>query len=161
MNVSALQPYLEQARGRLQEQAGRVTSARVRVFALLLRAGRPMTHHEVLADLATDANPLDRVTAYRVLDWLVVQGWAIKQAGDDRVFRFMLAEHGDSELGAEPRPHAQHGHFRCMRCHRTYCLDDWPAHPHLNSRELKRLPKGFVGEQVELTVHGMCPQCAA
>ncbi|WP_150618942.1 Fur family transcriptional regulator [Pandoraea horticolens] len=160
MSLTQLQPYLEAARTSLQEQSGRVTSGRVRVLALLLKAGRPLTHQEVLADLATDADPLDRVTAYRVLDWLVAQGWAIKQAGDDRIFRFVMAEHVDPQRATSPRPHTQHGHFRCVRCHRTFCLDDWPQHPQLSERELKRLPKGFVGEQVELLIHGTCAQCA-
>ena len=54
MSLTQLQPYLEAARTSLQEQSGRVTSGRVRVLALLLKAGRPLTHQEVLADLATD-----------------------------------------------------------------------------------------------------------
>lgn len=160
MSLIDLQPYLEKARTCLQDQAGRVTPGRVRVLAFLLKAGRPLTHQEVLADLATDTDPLDRVTAYRVLDWLVAQGWAIKQAGDDRIFRFTLAEHVDSARAISPRPHTQHGHFRCVHCHRTFCLDDWPQHPQLSEHELHRLPEGFVGEQVELMIHGRCAQCA-
>ncbi|MBN9114533.1 MAG: hypothetical protein J0I36_04360, partial [Pandoraea sp.] len=39
MSLIQLQPYLEAARTSLQEQSGRVTSGRVRVLAMLLKAG--------------------------------------------------------------------------------------------------------------------------
>ncbi len=35
-----------------------------------------------------------------------------------------------------------------------------PGAFHIMFKELKRLPKGFVGEQVELMIHGTCAQCA-
>lgn len=160
MDQLALQPYLEQARARLRERGGRVTGARARIFALLLKAGRPLAHHEVLAGLAGGA-PLDRVTVYRVLDWLVAQGWALKRVGDDRIFRFATATPARAEQVPEAQPHTAHGHFRCMQCHRTFCLDDWPARPQLSGHEFKRLPRGFVGEQIEFTIRGRCAQCAS
>ncbi|AKJ69532.1 MULTISPECIES: Fur family transcriptional regulator [Pandoraea] len=159
MDKLVLQPYLEQACDRLRERGERVTAARARIFALLLKAGRPLAHHEVLAALAGD--PLDRVTVYRVLDWLVAQGWALRQVGDDRLYRFAMATAAGAEQALAAQPHAGHGHFRCMQCHRTFCLDDWPARPQLSGHEFRRLPRGFVGEQIEFTVRGRCAQCAS
>lgn len=58
----------------IRRTGARATPARVRVLRLLRSAPTALTHHEIeqaLGDLA-----LDRVTLYRVLDWLVASGCA-------------------------------------------------------------------------------------
>lgn len=130
------------ARERLKATGERVTGARVRVLEFLTRADCAMTHPEIEAGLGDD--PLDRVTLYRVLDWLVAHGLAHRVAGDDRVWRFSIA--GDA--------HGQHAHFQCSGCGRVLCLPDAPA-PGL----AVRVPRGFRPEAVELTVRGRCATC--
>jgi Fur family transcriptional regulator, ferric uptake regulator len=112
----------------------RATAARLAVLARLLAESAAQSHHELESSIRP---ALDRVTLYRVLDWLVEQGLAHRASGPDRVWRFMAT-----------RPEAdKHAHFHCERCGAMRCLDE-PT-----PRQL-RLPRGFRGESVELTVRG-------
>jgi Fur family ferric uptake transcriptional regulator len=121
----------------------RKTAARVQILALLLAAPRALTHHEV--EEALDPSlAIDRVTVYRVLDWLTQQNLAHKISSDDRVWRF----------NAAPIEHeGHHAHFRCTRCGEVICLKDTPAD------SLPRLPKGYLPEAMEVTVRGLCREC--
>ena len=68
----------------------RVTNARIEILATLLEADGALTHAEIEGLLA-QASGIDRVTVYRVLDWLTAQNLAHKISGDDRVWRFNAA----------------------------------------------------------------------
>lgn len=126
---------------------GRITPMRTRVLAALLEAPRALTHGELERQLGDDA-PLDRVTLYRVLDWLVQEGLAHKIAGEDRVWRF--------NANAEITPTAthRHAHFRCLACGKVYCLEN------IGTALTLDLPEGFHAEALDLTVSGHCPDCA-
>lgn len=47
----------------------------------------------------------------------------------------------------------EHCHFYCVKCHKTYCLQD-DAIPDIN------LPEGFVADEVSYVVKGVCPDCS-
>ena len=132
----------EQARAALRATGERITPARVRVFAALLDARRALSHHEIEAGLGPDC-PLDRVTLYRVLDWLVERGLAHRVAGSDRAWRFGIA----------CAAHANHAHFLCNGCGKVVCLAETVA-------RRVALPRGFRSESVEMTVKGLCAECA-
>ena len=121
----------------------RVTQPRVSVLAALLNAPRALTHHDVELRVKRSIK-VDRVTVYRVLEWLVANQLAHRIAGDDRVWRFNAAagEHSD-----------EHMHFQCNRCGRVTCLEEKAPAPHVP------LPAGFRSEHVEITVKGLCAQC--
>lgn len=121
----------------------RLTSPRAAVLALLLGADRALTHHEILERLAVQA-PMDRVTVYRVLDWLVETGLAHRIAGDDRTRRFRASAEGR---------HGRHAHFTCSSCGKTVCLD------HVRVRAPASVPAGYVPQEVELTIRGLCAGC--
>ncbi|EXI76631.1 MAG TPA: transcriptional repressor [Candidatus Accumulibacter phosphatis] len=126
----------------IRRTGARATPARVRVLRLLRSAPAALSHHEIeqaLGDLA-----LDRVTLYRVLDWLVESGLAHRNADAQRTFRFSAA--GGNE-------HATHTHFRCDGCGRVFCLDAAPPAP-------PSLPEGFSLSRMELDLRGRCAQCA-
>jgi len=131
----------ERAHVALRATGERVTPARLRVYALLLESVRALSHHELESALGPDA-PLDRVTLYRVLDWLVEQGLAHRVAGIDRVWRYSIARDA----------HASHAHFQCKQCGKVICLGELPE------RRVP-LPRGFRSEAVELTVKGRCAEC--
>lgn len=122
---------------------GRVTPARVRVLGLLLAADSALTHAELEARLAG----VDRVTLYRVLEWLVQHGLVHRIAGDDRVWRFSATPGAGVHNGHE------HAHFHCEGCGRTYCLDA------LRPVFALSLPAGFRCRAAELTLYGQCPRC--
>jgi len=127
----------------IREAGARVTQPRISVLRTLLAAPRALTHHEVERRVRRSL-PVDRVTVYRVLEWLVANQLAHRIAGDDRVWRFnaVADEHAD-----------EHAHFKCNSCGTVTCLDELVAKP------VVKLPAGFRTQQVELTVKGLCAGC--
>jgi Fur family ferric uptake transcriptional regulator len=125
----------------LRATGARVTGARVAILSLLTQANRALSHRDVEQALANEH--VDRVTVYRVLDWLTSEGLAHKIADDERVFRF-------SAVGKHDDPHA---HFKCRTCGDVFCVPTGST-PKLN------LPAGFKSEEVELNIKGTCARCA-
>ncbi len=121
----------------------RITRPRVAVLAVLLEAPRALTHHEVITQVRRVLR-VDRVTVYRVLDWLVANHLAHRIAGDDRVWRFNAA--AGEHLG-------DHVHFQCNRCGRVTCIEDIAPAPRI------ALPIGFRSQHVEIMVKGFCGGC--
>ena len=137
-----VQDALGLARERIRGTGARMTAPRVQVLAAMLAAHRVLSHHDIEDMLG--AARLDRVTLYRVLDWLVEEGLAHRIAGPDRVWRFSVT--GEA--------HETHAHFQCSRCGKVMCLDE------LSARKLAvQLPRGCRPERMELTVTGLCAQC--
>ncbi|MDR2613957.1 MAG: transcriptional repressor [Candidatus Accumulibacter sp.] len=127
----------------IRRRGARATPARIRVLRLLLDAPAPLSHAEIETRLG-DAAP-DRVTLYRVLDWLVDSGLAHKNADAGRVFRYSAASLGE---------HATHVHFRCELCGGVYCLDASPP-------VVPALPPGFSLTRVDFDLRGTCTRCSA
>ena len=123
----------------------RVTRPRVEVLAALLAARRALTHLE-LAKQVKSGTRIDRVTIYRVLEWLTSRNLAHKIAGDDRVWRFNAA-------GDKPGMAHDHAHFKCNHCGDIICLNAVGAASDI------RLPSGYRPQEVELTVKGLCAEC--
>jgi Fur family ferric uptake transcriptional regulator len=154
-------PLLALAETQLQNASVRVTGARVKVLAALLGAERAFSHQDVQDTLAD----MDRVTLYRALDCLTDAGLAHKIAGDDRVFRYSAgAEHGaaspQGQKGQQQAPHHQHGHFKCTRCARVFCLDSIGEAGLLQDALRETLGKGFQSHDIEFTIKGWCADCA-
>lgn len=177
--------YRTIAENQLRESRLRVTDARIKVLAALLGAPYAFSHQDVQDTLAD----MDRVTLYRTLDCLTDAGLAHKIAGDDRVFHYNTAvaephQHGE----AAPVQQHQHGHFKCTRCARVFCIDnvdeslfdsdgkqnaDTKSGSKTNVKQAeaslraqlqqalqKTLGKGFQSHDIELTIKGWCADCA-
>lgn len=172
------------AESRLRDASVRVTDARVKVLAALLEASSASSHQ----DMQEQFSGMDRVTLYRALDCLTEAGLAHKIAGDDRVFRYSSGteQHGERALRGVPAGRGQpghgaghqHGHFKCTRCARVFCLDGhvlWldgeqptaatstpppSMRQQLQAAVLENLGKGFKAHDMELTVKGWCADCA-
>jgi len=127
----------------IRAAGGRLTAPRAAVLAVLLEARSALTHHEIEAALAATM-PVDRVTVYRVLDWLVALDFAHRIPGEDRTWRFRASR---------APAHGPHAHFTCTRCGTTVCLEDVAVPPDV------KLPRGFRPQKVELTVQGLCAAC--
>lgn len=126
----------------IRSTGARATPARIRILGLLRNAPAPMTHGDV--EQALDASGFDRVTLYRVLDWLVESGLAHKNADAQRVFRFSVASAGE---------HRGHVHFRCECCGGVFCLEaPVPVAP--------QLPQGFRLSRMDFDLRGTCAGCA-
>ena len=128
----------------IRDAGARVTRPRIGVLAILLDAPRALTHHEVETRMRHSLT-VDRVTVYRVLEWLVANGLAHRIAGDDRVWRFNAAESGHADA---------HAHFECNVCRRVVCLEEMPT-----PRRVP-LPAGYRPQQVAVTVKGLCATCS-
>ncbi|HET7061382.1 MAG TPA: transcriptional repressor [Nitrosospira sp.] len=135
--------FTKQAEEIILGRAERVTRGRVQVLAMLLEEQRAVSHHE-LEQRFKGKHRLDRVTLYRVLEWLNERGYIHRVVGDDRVWRF--------RANFDLKPH-QHAHFECTRCTRVICLDD------LKAEYDPPLPAGYRSQEVELRVRGLCPGC--
>jgi Fur family ferric uptake transcriptional regulator len=149
------------AETQLQNASVRVTAARVKVLAALLGAPRAFSHQDVQDTLADT----DRVTLYRALDCLTDAGLAHKISGDDRIFRYSAGaergpEHGHGARRDGHVPQHQHGHFKCTRCARVFCLNSIGDAELLQDALQETLGKGFRGQDIEFTIKGWCADCA-
>ena len=129
---------IQQAETQIRTLGHRVTSARVMALAYLLQADKPVTHEELLSNLAL---PMDRVTLYRVLDWLVRQRLVHKVTTEDRLWRFIAGDGG--------RVH--HPHFYCENTGKLICLPEVEIPP-------IPLSKRFKVSHVEVVFHGVCEE---
>ncbi|MEN3110913.1 Fur family transcriptional regulator [Uliginosibacterium paludis] len=127
---------------RIHAIGARVTPARLAVLGLLERAEQALSHREIEEALSSG---FDRVTLYRVLDWLVESGLGHRVTDAERVFRFSIASPANAA-------HGEHAHFRCEACGKVFCLDDVPV-------PTAPLPAGFSGKAVEYCITGQCARC--
>lgn len=134
---------MNQASRLLAERGLTPTAARIRVLQQLLAADSAVTHQQLQQSAERGDNPFDKVTLYRVLEWLVEQGLVHSVTGQDRVRHFSLIGSQDA-----------HAHFECLFCGRLFCLQGLPALSDL------AVPTGFVQEQFDITVRGRCADCA-
>lgn len=128
----------------IRNAGGRVTAARMQILALIKTAASPLSHSEIETLLAQDGAAVDRVTIYRVLDWLADTGLAHKATDGRGVFHFSASDPDDE--------HAQHIHLRCIGCGGLFCLDAPPP-------PLPVLPRGFRFGGMALDIRGECPSC--
>ena len=131
-----------QAEKRIRAAGERLTAPRAAVLAFLLGADRALTHHEIETGVRAKL-AVDRVTIYRVLEWLTGAGLAHRIAGEDRVWRFNANREGG---------HA-HAHFTCSACGKTVCLEE------VKVRAPVKVPAGYVPQEVELNIRGLCSAC--
>lgn len=134
---------IERAKELVSRTGDRATANRVRTLSVLLTAKRALTHREI-ADQLGSKKQLDRVTLYRILEWMSKKSLVHKIAGDDRVWRF--------RINTEIRTH-QHAHFKCNRCAKVICLKDAKYNP------TPLLPVGYLLQEIELTLKGVCSEC--
>lgn len=128
----------------IQNAGLRPSLIRIAVLGVLLGADDALSHAEIMEHLQP-VGAFDRVTVYRVLDWLVEKGLAHKVAGAGRVWRFQVTRHETMHC---------HAHFLCNRCGKIFCLPDvQPALP-------KQIPANFCAESIELNITGICSDCS-
>lgn len=104
----------------------------------------PLSVPELLARAQQDLPGLGVATVYRTLKLLQEQG-------------VVHPVHLDGESRFERAGRGHHHHFACRTCARVFDLHQCPV----------ALPKGtvypggFVVEAHEVTLYGLCPECAA
>ena len=123
-----------------------ITDSRKKILSLFLNQKDAMAH----ADIETNAGEkFDRVTVYRTLQTFVEKGIVHTIPTADNAILYALCK--DCE---EDHHHDDHVHFVCRNCHTTICLDDVVS-PEIN------LPPGYVAENVQVVINGVCKTCHA
>lgn len=124
-----------------------VTSGRRKILELFLLQEGALSHSDIEKKAG---EKFDRVTVYRTLQAFLEKGLIHNIPTADNSIRYALCK--DDCTGGHHRD--DHVHFICSACGTTVCLEE------VNVPAIK-LPKGFVAEQVEVLVNGVCKSCNA
>lgn len=137
------------ARARLRAVGLRSTGARLAVLRHLEARRAPVTHAELVGELA----PLgyDRATIYRNLMDLTHAGLLSRTDLGDHVWRFELRS-PDEAPGGESHPH-----FSCTDCGTVACL---PGVSVRISSARGHFPRAVRRRDVTVQLRGRCDRCA-
>jgi Fur family transcriptional regulator, ferric uptake regulator len=133
----------------------RTAAARLVLSWLLAHPDTSYTHAQLQDALASDgAEPLDRVTLYRLIDKLTQVGLLLCRVDSQRVRRYQAMP---ASVHAMP-------HFECQSCHR-----DRPLAHALDASKLEKAAQtaleslralGYMDVHVDFAVRGVCADCA-
>jgi len=123
-----------------------VTDSRKKILSLFLQQKDALTHGDIEKKAG---EKFDRVTIYRTLQTFVEKGIIHSIPTSDNTVRYALCK--DCKEGHH---HDDHVHFMCNNCSATICLDD------VVSPKLE-LPTGYVANDVQVVIHGICKDCSA
>ena len=99
-----------------------------------------------LSDLESRLPTVDRSTIFRTLT-LLSQAHLLHDIDDGSGSqKYCVCHHDDTRICQG------HVHLTCLKCHRTYCLPNLRIPP-------VPLPEGFLPEETEYVVKGICPKC--
>ena len=127
------------------EKAGiRVTAVRLLIWREIRNS---FTGAFSLSDLEDALPTVDKSTLFRTLT-LLSETHLLHDIDDGSGSHKFCVCHHDDTLHC-----TGHVHLTCRMCHRTFCLTDVRIPPVI-------LPEGFVPEEAEYIVKGVCPECA-
>ena len=135
---------LETLRTAVRNAGLRATPSRIAVLRLLRAAGSPVSHSEVVAELASQA--WDPATIYRNLTDLSDVGLARRTDVGDHVWRYEAIT-GGHQASAHP-------HFVCTECGSVECLPDLD---YVVTRA--KTPRAVRLKRVEVQLRGQCDAC--
>jgi Fur family ferric uptake transcriptional regulator len=137
----------------------RPTKARVAVLATISHASAALSHTEIL-NLLEGNKEFDRVTIYRVLDWLHENQLVHKILTDNRSWKFQsnikLKKNQYKPSSVKQlfdNGHA-HAHLQCVRCGSVICIHEFESHIP------DQLIKQYNISGIEVNLKGICQQCA-
>lgn len=139
---------LDQARATIRAAGLRSTGPRLAVLQRLDAARTPVSHAELVADLASSG--FDRATIYRNLIDLTQAGLVTRTDVGDHVWRF------ERKRPTTARNDGEHPHFMCTDCGTVACL------PGVRVR-IKAGPGGkpsMLARAVSIQLKGQCDRCA-
>ena len=119
----------------------RLTRQRQRVYDVLLQKRDHPTAEEVFIRAKKQMPEISHATVYNCLGALVKCGLA----------RQVQLERGATRFCPNMR---EHGHFHCSTCGTIYDVDLPPELPCV------AVPRGFKAQHHEITIHGICADCA-
>ena len=120
----------------------RFTRQRTAIYAVVAGAQRPLSPQEILETAQVSVEGLGLATVYRNLKALLEDGAieAVQLPGESPRY--------------EPAGQSHHHHFQCTQCARVFDVHACPG-------DLQGLaPRGFQVQRHELTLYGLCADCA-
>jgi len=129
----------------LKKHKLRRTPIRIKVLSIFKSASKALTHE----DIERKFDKLDRITLYRTLRAFEENGLIhkIPNSGPNPLYAICAEDCNHIEHNDE------HGHFHCLECGKTFCMEDVEI-PAI------RLPDGFKASQRHLVMEGMCSDCS-
>lgn len=134
---------VQNAKQMILDAGQRPTYSRLAVLDTLIAAQTALSHHEIQSRLSNEQH-YDRVTIYRVLDWLTEHHFIHRIPSDDRVVKFQASL---------PHLSHQHAHLHCTQCHQIICLDD------VQMNLSKKVKQQLQVESVDVIIKGRCANC--
>src|SRR5580698_9175930 len=122
-----------------------VTSGRRKILELFLHQDGALSHSDIEKKAG---EKFDRVTVYRTLQVFLEKGLIHSIPTADNSIRYALCK--DNCSAGHHRD--DHVHFICNACGNTVCLEEVVV-PGI------KLPRGYVVQQVEMLVSGICKSC--
>jgi Fur family ferric uptake transcriptional regulator len=121
------------------------TESRRKILTLFLNSNDALTHGDIEKEVG---EKYDRVTIYRTLQTFEEKGIIHSIPTADNSIKYALCKECE-----EGHHHDDHVHFICTNCDKTICLDDVVS-------PKSDLPAGYVAENVQVVIHGICKECA-
>ena len=128
---------------RLVKGGLRFTPQRQHVYSVLLQKRDHPTAEDVFIRAKKGMPDISMATVYNCLDTLVACG-LVRQVNQHRAATRFCSNMQD------------HHHFYCDRCGGAYDIDSLPDTP----QPAVPMPKGFKATRYEITIRGVCPECA-
>jgi Fur family ferric uptake transcriptional regulator len=122
----------------------RHTRQREIILSVILAAQGPLTVDEIHRRARRRLRTMGIATVYRTVKLLL----------EHDEIRTVILPDGQSRYESSHLKH--HHHFRCRRCDRVYDLSGCM----LSTAAGTTLPEGFIVEDHEVTLFGICPKCA-
>lgn len=139
------------------QQGLRPTKARLTILQIISQSEAAMSHAQVLDQLAGQKE-IDRVTVYRVLDWLTEHGLVHRISGENRAWKFQFNRPPlDEDLetsGIRYSTAHQHAHLHCVECGRVTCIHE--LEPHFPSALLEK----YNVSAIDVNLKGVCLACS-
>ena len=122
----------------------RNTKQRAVILDIFAQAKKPLPAPVVVSKAQAKVPKINKTTIYRTLERLEKEGMVSSMLVSPGVLHYELAK-GDAH---------HHHHFVCNRCEGVFCLEG------CTQGLSKLLPKGFILDSHDITLHGTCADCA-
>ncbi|WP_124979860.1 Fur family transcriptional regulator [Nonlabens xiamenensis] len=129
----------------LNDHEVRPTAMRILIYKHLAQKDNA----QALLDIETAFAKAERSTIFRTLKTFEENGIVHQIEDGTGITKYALCEPGcNCEIDQD-----LHLHFHCSNCDETVCLTEHKI-PHIN------IPEGYVAEDVNLVVKGICEKCS-
>lgn len=132
---------MERIEEHLQEHGVKPTSVRILVWKEIAHQSETFT----LSDVERWMPTMDRSSIFRALRLFAEHNLlhTIDDGSGQQKYCVCRCHDGN---------HLNHIHFTCLKCGQTYCLEDYNI-------PVVSLPEGFITEEAEYIIKGVCPHC--